>query len=615
MSVPHPLVAGDSLLCSRTVNKRQVSVVPEEVWYRIKRVFPEAIELRAANSLSDQLCVTCRSRAEMSEQLRQWGAACSNKLPRRKAAWKQDSGDVYFCIPREQVKRLHDACRIAARVKANVADVVGKLKESCFPGHSSLQGVQTANMPDAVSRIVASWRPSDLLCECHNLVKSPLVFSPTDETESNGERIWIPSRMVDVITRDDYVAVLEVLVELHGVLFATKRTGEGADDNGPSNDLFQVLEAKLSHPKLSVVRENGRSSEGDMLFCQSGKETTHVQVVPERCADMHCNANCLEMMRTKSLYRASNNSKSTPVPPSTERNDNEVEIIAQPGATKDEISLRVGLVKSSVSIESAIADIMKEEGEQSTKDERAEVLRRSGRKRKRRFSLGVLEREEIVVARPDSNLAVLRLQVSEKFPEFRLDQPLKLVVLAPLLVGRSAENCLIVDLPFELKEAVLLDLLKARDVNAETLNGGVIIVWKDLAADQPTGKSRRANKLANEELMGALLEVATFSPHEKGGLQRSGSRQIETGFSGTLLHSTRAKPEEDDTDEGVSNKPLISSQVSLKSKLDGGQVEIVIDSCDSADEEPGTCQDRELHGSPGQIGVNTLHEVAFARME
>jgi len=216
-------------------------------------------------------------------------------------------------------------------------------------------------------------------------------------------------------------------------------------------------------------------------------------------------------------------------------------------------SLRVFNAEAGADIDSILSALASCSGLPMSGDDDGLAVRRSTRRRKSRYPLGVIQEEETVQVDLNNNIAALRLLLlerCEKVTSFELHHSLKLVVSVrakendgPILVdfeedSKEATPDLpkVVDLPFDLSSERLRDLCEgaAGKTIGEAFSPSesiMLVRQVDTAASNPD--------IPEDALLEHFLKLANTTSEdaagEKGG--RKKKARAERGFTGTLLSS------------------------------------------------------------------------------
>lgn len=233
------------------------------------------------------------------------------------------------------------------------------------------------------------------------------------------------------------------------------------------------------------------------------------------------------------------------------------------------MSMRVFALKSGADIHATVSNM--DDSAVCTDDAFSadHVRRRSGRKRTQRFSLGAIEKEDVISVLPTHNFAAIRLFLYEQCPSFRLDHQLILVFMKlrealSIDCDRNSEperkggnqwlpRPLSLEIPYEWNTKTLSEAFDLALKDRSLSETEKVAIWKDLIllrkfGDESNEGGRRKptqvkRHISSEDLMESLLENANLSCSVDDALgslaNRKGTmvRRRERGFQGTLLSS------------------------------------------------------------------------------
>lgn len=569
-------------LCCDTVSKRAVRFVSEKTWFALKTVFPAAIELKKTrNKISEILpCEKC-SRSNMEvDVFRERASQIFSSLPRSllegakragrdelsmpKNADRNPSYDHVVLVYKKDVKRWRDAIALVAgkKIEGGIS-LKERLGQLLFPFANDDAELGTQRQ-EGIECLMAQWQPTSLICPQHkkcffdNLFKSP--------TESKPAFLRL-SPHLEALSHEEYDGYVSSIYELHLIIFYSESQVNSEEDAYRRKQLHQLL-GDCYHPTVSVLPLNDvESGESSLGKCSVQGESAATRIFPTKCTE-HCECYLRPGKQTVQKVEP----KLSVLHIDRVNIDTHVEVPDIPN-----LSIRVCAVKPA-DIDKAIAEMSVsgcgfDDGPVSDL-----LLRRSGRKRKQLYSLGVVENEIIISARPTHNFAALRLFIYEKYPAFRLDAQLILVFPtlkespSPIIIGEARNEVkgdekknfakpLNTIIPFEWNTKAISDVLdiatKGRPmsdaVKMAAMSDMVLIRKFEAGSLEINGAKTTKGKpqVSNDTLMDALFEIANLSdsivtsvgPAANG--QKECTRRPERGFRGTLLSISNQSETED----------------------------------------------------------------------
>ena len=521
-------------------------------------------------------CTECEGSNKERESLEDWAILVTSGLSlemlkgRRKhehifPTTNLTESEDYLFVHKNDIEQLWEAFKLVTSNNGfEASSVKGDLKKKLFSHRSS------ENDKGVLSeRIIQQWRPVSLLCSEHNLVLNPVVLTHTrSQDKESATPVWRYKDNVTLLPTGEYRHYLLVILRLYKLLFSTSTEttvlSNHEDDTDLTVDTMAALLAVSCHPSARAEVKSGNG--GDIftfLTCSIGNATVETRLTPAMCADQRCNHECMESLRTEERLKKPVHHKNG----KAERkkalapaevvvpvgDDVQIICVGRPAPKESDaevLRLRLLEVEEGANLEEVISSLSQVYS--ITEDT---GIRRSGRKRKQRYHLGGVKVEELLNVRRDHNVAAVRLHILEKRPNFKLDQPL--LLLLPLLVRicetrkKEDSNNITIAIPFDwnkrLISEVVADATESLHLSTEELDkvfGAMVLIryapGEALPAKRKAARSRE-DEAQIEALMESLLQTANLTDKnepEHETEKKKTNRRVERGFTGTFLHST-----------------------------------------------------------------------------
>jgi hypothetical protein len=574
--------------CCNTFNRRAVKFVSWTTWLALCAVFPNAVELKIPSGKMNELtpCEQCAGSNLEKEKMQEWVSSLVADLPRSLVDGKRrnDSGvmsfirnadeekpiEGFFLVSKKDMKRWRDAVALAGgRGNEEFTSLRDRLQEILFPLASTDSELRTHSRTGDLEQMLAQWKPTSLICREHKGCFFDILFEGSGE---GGTSIYRLANHSEALSREDYFTVVKSIGKLYNATCCNEKQNT-QDDEDRFDRLCQLLEEKF-HPRLSFVgAADDQTDQCAFVKYGAGKLFSLMKLCPTKCT-----AECESDLREEAKYAKKVEAKESVLQVGeVEVLDVDMDTAVQEGHN---ISIRVCAVKSVADIDTVLSTM--DDSPVCTEDASTtdHFRRRSGRKRRQRFSLGVVEKEDVISVLQTHNFAALRLFLYEKCPSFRVDHQLILVfpTLKEALPPACDENGqterkdgiqslsrpLSIQIPYEwntkpLSEALDLATKDMSLSEAEKIAGLTELVLIRQSGGEFEGRRKRTKsepQQSNDILMESLLETANLSSSVDTSLgsmatgKGNSVRRPERGFRGTLL-SNLSEVDEAKTDGGI----------------------------------------------------------------
>lgn len=571
--------------CCNTVNKRAVRFVSARTWSALREVFTDAFELKKHRGKMHEIvpCENCSTSSLEKDKLYEWASKLTTGLPQsllegRKrndaeflSGIKNSEGEIlgngFILVHKDDMKRWRDSLSLATfHGNVDVKLLKDRLQKLLFP---SAGDYERDGPNDVLTCFPQQWQPVRLICSEHKKCFFDALFENSSEGETGVYRL---SSRIEALSQEEYFGVVKSVYSIYTAIFCNADQTNSKVDVDSLERLFLHLN-ECFHPSISFTLTGGvQADEAVLVKCGTGGKCSSMKLCPAKCG-----ANCESVENPAKA----NGKMIEPRLSVSEREEIEVlDVLPAKMNENSEILLRVFTVKAATDFDVAISAIG--EPNNGSKNDDSSLCffpRRSGRKRKQRYSLGAVETEDAISVRPTHNFAALRLMMYEKFPCFRVDH--QLVLVLPTLKEAILEEALHeshCEGQFEntLTGTKPLSLVIPYDWNAKSLSEAVNIAIEGRKLSEPErmatmaelilmrasgedhdGASRLKITLSklqalNDAHLESLLEVANFSDCVDGasvslnGKSKS-VRKPERGFRGTLLGLTNHNKADDPT--------------------------------------------------------------------
>jgi hypothetical protein len=412
-------------------------------------------------------------------------------------------------------------------------------------------------------RLLQSLR--SLICRQHKLVIKSAVFQQGVK-DGSGQQDHLLSTSICVLSDDEHNAFISSLSELLTILTEGSESSHGVDydpaDNGYKVNDIHSITRRSYHPAITIRPESEATLTDDvLLFCLDGStkefvlshgvcacETCSKEYGPLHQKNQAEQEDCVDNVSEDSFEKGHvGKMGSIASDPIVLESDNEDE--------KNTRKLRVFGFKAESSVGNAIDSLREALGSPhngETETQEPSYLRRSTRKRKTRYPIGCILREDSIEATLDHNMAALRLLLYEKCEIPLSDSNYYIVDL-------KNGDPLIIHIPLTMNEKSLQEMVNGvnrphRD-DLHTFENIVIMYQM---------REKVESSHVNATLMDSLIQAANLdSSNGKRDGNIKTKRQSERGFQGTLLQSSSSA-----VASNVSSEPTVDKDVSAVAKIE-----------------------------------------------
>lgn len=577
-------------------NGRLVRFVSWKVWRMLKKVFPEAVEVKkkripdAVAKLDEEGCPQCKfeklTKDQLVSDLSTWSKetqenAVLKDLIDGKRTVSRESEVKNFTTAkggcrlvhqldieswRSAVKSLSKPGKISAR---NSNELKAHVESIAFLSYHSVV-LEFERQP--VEKLVTSLRP--LICRAHKLVIETAVFKLQGEAGDPVEGHFL-SDCIAVLSDEEYRAYISSLAALLPILYPDPKDLEVGSMGSPVlidteksllHDIRRITDSY--HPRIKHVDD--QHSSDDILAFALGGSSKEFLLSPGVC---HCETckkefapllvksaedvdDRIESISVDSLDSKTSNTKQAPTIGSilTDPILVESDIEETPITPGSRFRLRVFEVQDNASVDLALKSLEDASALPPAEKEGAmsAFLRRSSRKRRSRYPVGCLLSESVVDVGLHHNVAALLLLMYEKCELALSGCKLTLVQSS----NGKPHNTL--EITLEWSSRSLEELVDEMQAQPKENGSSVVPAPSDLLVLYQKEDNGQLGAL-NEHVFDSLLQVANLEePAKKGKNKKKRNRSSERGFQGTLLHS--AVP-------SVNNENADSDQKRISSKF------------------------------------------------
>jgi len=565
-------------------NLRKVRCVPHKTWAKIKKVFPDAVEhkvlmyeadgkMRKPN-IDNNGCVQCREEKNainnLTSNIERWAKETRENFALKKLldGKKISEGEIAVhnfvsaqsncrLVHRDDIANLCKSVKLLGRLSKlktpeNV-EIKSFVENLAFPSYHSVV-LDFEKQPSA--RLLQSIR-SLICCEHKRVIKSAIidVFEKDEELQHRHQL----SNGIAVLSDEEYNAYINALTELLIILNCDYRQQENADDSLQRSTTTLLDDVKnfaaSCHPAIKMTVKDNTASDEILLFSLDGN-SKEFSIVPGICENETCKKDFVPLVEKTIRGIAENVSDdsldsllkpkmglcgkkdcrigSIAMSPIVVESD--LEDFADP--TDNTQKIRVFQYKEDSELNDAIQSLRTAVGLPNTDEDFCSnsSLRRSTRKRKVKFPVGCITREQKIDIGLHHNVAALRLLLYQNCQ-------------VPLGCKLSVAVCLddtslpqVLDIAFDWSKKTLNSLVDELKIVDDSIRD----LLNSNASDQFFVLYQIAKESEREDIettiMDSLLQVSNLqSPDSRNNSnkkEKARKPSSERGFQGTLLQSS-----------------------------------------------------------------------------
>lgn len=577
-------------------------------WTKIKALFPNAIEFKRKRigfpeDLGDDVdndlcgCMQCRAngiaqtclRSNLSDftQFCQGSRNCEALANEVVLEMSKLQGST------AQFRLLHKADMLAWRKfvaafkrkddKKRNESLEEMVKKALFPSSSNNASRcfplnQLNNKPARVDLqrlefLSKIFRP--IVCKTHGRPIYDALFQVVDNPAN--QKYGFLTDNICILDENDYKDFLAYVVAVAVILFPSDKNliSEGSmvhaftSEAAIFSDTWRI--DSVSHPTFVPVPLNGDQRDSD-LFCVSTENLAMVfQLDGASCHDEIC---CRDFAHWLASEGTLEEPKVSPLEVRTKEQPESLGVVNDPitvdsdfesGSVTEPFSLRVFDVKADSDLDLALEALSRCTGLLTSEEaDENQFLRRSSRKRKSRYPVGVIQDEETVRADMNNNIAALRLLLLErctKGSQFELDHTLRLVLrtcakdegqIVVDLDGGKEEDVIsstqflskvkVVDLTFNLNCETLRSICEEAvgEKMEQSINQSESIMLLRQASEDNSSKAIPKDAMMDHfiGLANTTAEVSSTGKRPCSNTALNKKSRTEKGFTGTFLSST-----------------------------------------------------------------------------
>jgi hypothetical protein len=466
-------------------NKRSIRYVSWEVWSVLRRTYPKAIELKIKRRSVDEpedddRCQACLADNHNEEHVKSRLADLAQhclKSPLPQTLRPEELIEVEAPAPSSSQYRLvhqDDMAFWNLFLSSLLARDPSKISEgfnaftAAFPASSPQKdgfhifltdSTDHEPSPSDTSRLrflSNIFRP--MLCTKHRLPISSALKRVSSEGDSAKPNVL--SERVSIIEESTYQDFLAKVAAVTSVLFPSsdeplhiqinRTPGDELSDGAAFSKQWKIGSL---HPSFRpAVHKRGPPAPWSFIAA-SDTMSMCFDLECATCEDDECNKRFKEWQAQEDASRT-NGSKGS----DTSKSSNKPRMSNAPGAAAhdpiqldsdieedpvpDTFSLRVFEAEGNADEQSALTSLVQCAGLPAgdTTAEEGNVLRRSSRKRKSRYPVGVIKDEKSVRIAMHHNVAAIRLKIFETCDNFNLEHNLKLVISSPSTADKASSG-------------------------------------------------------------------------------------------------------------------------------------------------------------------------------
>lgn len=409
-----------------------------------------------------------------------------------------------------------------------------------------------------------------IVCQAHGRPIHHALFGDVDDRK-DGEPLSL-NENICILDENSYKDFLAYIVAVAAMLFPSV---ENMGSNGSTVHAYISEAARfceewhldsVSHPSFAPIRQRtGDKRDMDRFSISNDRMSMLFQLEKASCNDEVCCLNYTSWQTAETIKREEAATKLLPKSTGVADDPRAVDSDPDDGLTPANFALRVFDVKADSDLDSALASLSTCAGLPSSEEgDENQFVRRSSRKRKSRYPVGVVQEEETIQADLNNNIAVLRLLLHERCTKgtlFELDHSLKLVLhsdpkngelialdidygketITPSL-AQPSPNVQVVDLTFDLSSETMRDLCEG--ALGEKL-GKSFRPAESIMLIRQAIEDSSATAIPKDALMDHFIglgnttsEVSVVGTAASNKAGRTKKARTERGFSGTFLSST-----------------------------------------------------------------------------
>ncbi|KAL7573788.1 hypothetical protein ACA910_007817 [Epithemia clementina (nom. ined.)] len=571
--------------CLNTVSKRSVRYVSSFLWTRLNMFFPNAIEHRVPKRLIQSKdeprvhfgCSQCESNDLVADAMSATLSSLAKLFLNQPGIGAISGKDIltrdvqpFRLVRTDNLAALQKFCFMFKRfhTKTSTESIKSSLEE-IFRLDNTCDFGLSPELPTEADQTFVHYMGKfiqPLVCRAHAKAIRTAVIAESDAKRS----IHTLNNSVTVLDENGYQEFITQLAA--PAILLVKASRENFQLNDLDLDIDEVMKdasdlctrsnVSRCHP---TIRSAVVALSDQFVVCM---ESANVSVILHLddgvCDDPLCNSRFTDFLK---LQAGKTDSK--PDPPekknqaatetiSIDSDDDDKNNKKTPTAKQDMfLSLPVVEVESGAEDQRIIESLAQVSGMPSTEVCENPTVRRSGRRKKMRFPVGIVQSEECLRFNLHENLASLRMLLLERCqqgapfalanlirllvwskPKADIESPLVFDVDVDASTSQEMLHPSIIDLPFSLNEKSLLDICEEKlsaKLKIADLENYVYLVR--CASLDPSAK-----EILEENLMDHLLSLASVGDtNSKTGKRKKPAP--EKGFKGTFLTSTNNRPQ------------------------------------------------------------------------